>query len=284
MVSCVLSKSSPSYILPVYLSDCYMDHSCDPNTHCPLVYRTASKMCYDCHAIQDIHPGDQITCDYDTFEWEADGHQIPQCGCGATNCRGKVMGFKNLSFSDKVRLMPYCEQEILDQYFQENPNVVLCQSELPSGLALVKDEEHHELCLKTMRSFKEGETIYTNTSTLIPKEHLKTKQFVQRIYIQKVGNLFILLDQNHHFVHREYYVEQLGFDSFQDHSCEPNTRQAYQSANKYTVWATRSIAAGERLTIDYGKLDNEICDEPHIPSAWFDCHCGSAKCRGRIEA
>jgi hypothetical protein len=269
----------------VYGFDCYMDHSCEPNTHCPLVSRSATKMCYDCHAIRDIHPGDQITCDYDAFEWEADGHQIPQCGCGSKQCRGKVMGFKNLSLTDKVRLMPYCEQEILDQFFQENPHVILCDSKLPKGIALVEDDVHHELSLVTTKSFQKGEEVYTNTSTLIPKEHLHTKKFVQQIYIQKIGNdRFVLLDPNHHFIHRECYVEHVGFDSFQDHSCDPNTRQAYQSANKYTVWANRFIAAGERLTIDYGKLDNELCDEPHIPSAWFTCHCGSVNCRGRIEA
>jgi SET domain-containing protein len=42
------------------------------------------------------------------------------------------------------------------------------------------------------------------------------------------------------------------------------------------VLALRDIVAGEELTVDYGTF----CDEGMAP---FDCHCGSATCRGRIK-
>ena len=56
----------------------------------------------------------------------------------------------------------------------------------------------------------------------------------------------------------------------QNHSCEPNTR-----FSGLDLVASRAIAAGEELTLDYGAVLNEA-SEP------FDCHCGSASCRGRI--
>jgi D-alanine-D-alanine ligase len=56
----------------------------------------------------------------------------------------------------------------------------------------------------------------------------------------------------------------------QNHSCEPNT--AFQGLN---VVASRDIATGEELTLDYGAC----YDDRMIP---FDCVCGSAQCRGRI--
>lgn len=57
----------------------------------------------------------------------------------------------------------------------------------------------------------------------------------------------------------------------QNHSCDPNT--AFRGLD---VVALRDIAAGEELTLDYATF----CDERMTP---FDCQCGSATCRGRIE-
>jgi hypothetical protein len=56
----------------------------------------------------------------------------------------------------------------------------------------------------------------------------------------------------------------------QNHSCSPNTQ--YDGLN---VVATRSIAKGEELTLDYGSfLDNHM--QP------FECRCGAANCRKKI--
>jgi D-alanine-D-alanine ligase len=56
----------------------------------------------------------------------------------------------------------------------------------------------------------------------------------------------------------------------QNHSCAANTR--YDGLD---VIATRDIAAGEELTLDYGELSGP-------DAAPFDCRCGGATCRGRI--
>jgi hypothetical protein len=56
----------------------------------------------------------------------------------------------------------------------------------------------------------------------------------------------------------------------QNHSCMPNT--VFRGLD---VIAARPIARGEELTLDYGAAMNER-SEP------FDCHCGTAQCRGHI--
>ena len=57
----------------------------------------------------------------------------------------------------------------------------------------------------------------------------------------------------------------------QNHSCDPNT--SYEGLN---VRALRDITKGEELTLDYATY----CDEGMEP---FECHCGSANCRGWVE-
>jgi uncharacterized protein len=55
-----------------------------------------------------------------------------------------------------------------------------------------------------------------------------------------------------------------------NHSCEPNLGLQ----GRIVFVATRDIAAGEELTIDYAMTD----DEPYE----MTCHCGSKDCRGLI--
>lgn len=58
----------------------------------------------------------------------------------------------------------------------------------------------------------------------------------------------------------------------QNHSCNPNT--AYQGLD---LIATRTIVAGEELTIDFATFRDES------GSIEFDCQCGSLNCRGYVS-
>ena len=58
-----------------------------------------------------------------------------------------------------------------------------------------------------------------------------------------------------------------------NHSCEPNCGMR----NATTIVAMRDIAVGEELTFDYAMSDASDYDE-------FDCNCGTALCRGRVQA
>jgi uncharacterized protein len=56
------------------------------------------------------------------------------------------------------------------------------------------------------------------------------------------------------------------------HSCEPNS---WLDVETRIYFATRDIAAGELLTMDYDETED-------ILFRAFDCCCGSPSCRGRI--
>jgi len=256
-------------IRQVYGFDAYMNHSCDANAYFPLVTRNPGLMSYDAIAIHDIFAGDEITCDYATFDYECNGHEIETCYCGAHNCRGQMLGFRSLGLEEQVSIMHLCEPEILETFFKERPDIVLLRTTVPQGLEVVmrKGDNH----LIATRTFEAGEEIFTNTAILFPPEDCRMKKF-----ILECNGKYTMLDFMNHFIHRDNYVEAVGFDSFMDHSCEPNTKQTYKDSVTYTVVADRDIVPGERITCDYDTLD---C----IASAKFECNCGASKCRGFIE-
>ena len=255
-----------------------MNHSCSPNCYNPNVYRIHDTLCFLGIAERNIYAGDEVTCDYALFDYECDGHGIPQCGCKSENCRGKMMGFKNLSLCEKLRIMHQCEDEIVDQFLRENKNITLFQSNLPKESKLVRRDDE-ETFLVAGRKFEEGEVVYKNQASIIPLGELSTK-----IFTLKLDGHFILIDHLNHFIHRPGYVESLGFDIFQDHSCDANTIQNYHDMTTYTVRSKRLINSGERLTIDYCDLKNKAKNIEHIPSSSFICKCGSSGCRGLIVA
>lgn len=88
------SKSNATNKRQVYGWDSFMNHSCDANSHHPLVYRTATEMCYKAIALMDIDAGMEVTCDYACFDYYCNGHEIEVCACGSSKCRGKMMGFQ----------------------------------------------------------------------------------------------------------------------------------------------------------------------------------------------
>ena len=56
----------------------YMNHSCAPNT--------LSLSAYADVAVRDIHPGEQLTCDYGMLNLTAD----MECRCGTVQCRRRI--------------------------------------------------------------------------------------------------------------------------------------------------------------------------------------------------
>ncbi|MHC5772358.1 SET domain-containing protein-lysine N-methyltransferase [Nostoc sp.] len=65
-----------------------INHSCNPNTG----IRNNEFGAYDFVALMDINEGSEITWDYETTEYVSIA--IPECCCGASNCRIKTLGFK----------------------------------------------------------------------------------------------------------------------------------------------------------------------------------------------
>jgi hypothetical protein len=63
-----------------------LEHTRD-DTKC--VYTTVTTV-----ATKDIRPGEELTCNYATFEYET-SESCP-CDCGAANCLGRIVGFGDL--------------------------------------------------------------------------------------------------------------------------------------------------------------------------------------------
>ena len=71
----------------------FMNHSCHPNT----VIRER-----EVFACRDIQPGDAVTFDYNTTEWEM--AEPFRCRCGSASCLKEIRGFKHLTAAQRDRL------------------------------------------------------------------------------------------------------------------------------------------------------------------------------------
>jgi hypothetical protein len=76
-----------------------VNHSCEPN--CGVQIRPASRE-IEVRALRPIAAGEEISFDYNTFEYELD-HGGSQCTCGAATCRGRVPGFKHVAAEVRAR-------------------------------------------------------------------------------------------------------------------------------------------------------------------------------------
>ena len=72
-------ESYPQY------NDYRANHSCDPN--CKIHFGNQITM----RSIKPIEAGDEITWDYETTEYDMSNYSFT-CNCGATNCRGLIIG------------------------------------------------------------------------------------------------------------------------------------------------------------------------------------------------
>lgn len=77
--------------------DDYLNHACAPNLRLD-----AERLCFV--AIRPIEPGEQLTFNYLTSEW--DMAEAFHCSCGAAGCFGKIRGFRWLSPAQQEALAP----------------------------------------------------------------------------------------------------------------------------------------------------------------------------------
>lgn len=76
----------------------FVNHSCEPN--CAIDF---DRLCLV--ALRPISPGEEITFNYLTTEWEL---AAPfECRCGATQCMGTLRGFKQLAPAERRALEPH---------------------------------------------------------------------------------------------------------------------------------------------------------------------------------
>jgi cyanophycin synthetase len=70
----------------------FLNHSCEPN--CGLLIRRGVEE-IELHALRRLEPDEELTLDYDTFEWEILFMDEP-CLCDTPSCRGSIRGYKHL--------------------------------------------------------------------------------------------------------------------------------------------------------------------------------------------
>jgi cyanophycin synthetase len=78
-------------------------HSCEPN--CGVLVRANDRE-IEVRALRPIAAGEEVTFDYNTFEYEID-HGGGACQCGAAKCRGRVPGYKHVAAEVRARYGEY---------------------------------------------------------------------------------------------------------------------------------------------------------------------------------
>ena len=113
--------------------NCFMNHSCDPNTGgFDYVYpsETEEKFSFTAVALKSIAPGDELTCDYNTFEWDIPSkQQIEKCLCGSDVCLSKdnlpIKGMKYLPLRLQKQKFSLAIPPIQEQLKEQNPSAFL---------------------------------------------------------------------------------------------------------------------------------------------------------------
>ena len=94
------------YLGPLYGTDYYFNHSCEPNTGVIIKGVRAFLV-----AIRNIKIGEEMTWDYSTTmdedKWELD------CKCVSDDCRGRIRDFKHLSQETKIK---YARLGVVPEY------------------------------------------------------------------------------------------------------------------------------------------------------------------------
>lgn len=258
----------------LYLFDSFMNHCCAPTAVSRSRDNIGTSGVYDMVALVDIHSGDEITCDYNAFEYDAHGKVIENCYCGSLDCIGRVAGYRFLQIEEQKKRLSYVDDVVLKAMSVDPHNKFYY---IPD-LHIPTDRVSVELCpgelgsykIVASRDFTRGEIIYSNESLLFPEDC--------SIVIEVNGGR-MWLDNLVHTVNkgsgtREFYY----FDSFQNHACDPNSEMIYHSDSVYDTIALRDIKRGEEITSDYESFDSGI------DGTSFMCKCGSSNCRGLIRA
>lgn len=82
----------------------YLEHACQPTA----AFRGRSLV-----ALRDLEPGDELTFDYETTEWELASPFV--CDCGSMGCTGReIRGFRHLSSEERMRRLPQLRDELRD--------------------------------------------------------------------------------------------------------------------------------------------------------------------------
>ena len=238
-------------------------------------------------AVRDIAPGEQITCDYDLFELDSRDKGIERCQCGTDNCRGRSVGFMHLPWSVQLNMLPMLYEDTLQSWLKINPRIFFRTVYAPAGCAIKQsliqtDDGQSEECLQivAMRRFLPGEMLFSyetelfdsrNFDMLLLRTTVLNAEDVASAICESVpitpvtgevigdqGRIFWrapkiivkVLDPLRHSVNRGDGIREFyGFDTFGDHSCDPNVSFNYVNGR-----SNRQTESRARRTIEPGEV------------------------------
>jgi hypothetical protein len=171
--------------------------------------------------------------------------------------------FKNIPLTKQIDLLPYVDKEVIDLWLHDNPKIILIHdNKLPETLKIKNENGYYSL--QSLKKFNKDDIICKNEILYI--EH-------DSIIIMNVNNKYILMENIMHSVNninnRFFYY----FDSFGEHSCDPNHELINTSDTEYNLVALKNIDIGDILTSDYTLYDHNN-DAPK-----FECNCKSTNCK-----
>ena len=287
-----------------------MNHSCDPNV---VDYPPCSES-GEGYAACDIKKGEELTCDY-TFQYYDEGPLFEVCKCGASNCRGSMMGFKALTDAQKKELFPYAaksvqamhradtgeglpvikQQVVFPPRNTDGDNVLRLVCPGPSSaladVVLKPDESGDGMPrLLATKDFEFGQRVFEFWCQPWP-------QSPQTIDIVAASPIIGLGDQPEGTVirinapscaprHRNGEFKFSAWELLTTHSCDPNLVYNDEDSDEEEDWrssyAAKNIKAGDPLTVDFNTM---LWDRTEFKSEDDDmsCHCGAAACTGTVK-
>jgi len=161
----------------LFIFDGHMNHACDPTVYSnPLRPEVPGQeeggiLVYDTKALKDLRGGEEITCDYNVFEYDCKEKGIPKCFCGAPACIGAVRGFRFLTKPQRVARLPFVDDAVLEEMNEDeagdtqwvpmtkaladNPNVAATQEPPGPGMCTTK------IRMTARVNIEEGQTIFS---------------------------------------------------------------------------------------------------------------------------
>lgn len=207
------------------------------------------------------------------FEYDCShGKVIDPCLCGSTDCIGRVAGYRYLSIEEKQKRVHFVEVEVLEALAADSTNRFLYIPDLrcPTDRVAIEPVGEESYKLVASRDFKGGEVVYSNEALLYSTDcAIVVEVCGKRKWIDNVVYTVNLGEGKRAF----YY-----FDSFQNHSCDPNTTMIYHSETAYSTIASQDISEGDEITSDYESFD------AGLDGTSFNCQCDAKKCRGIVKA
>lgn len=173
-----------------------------------------------------------------------------------------------LPLKEQVALLPSVDNACFEKFLTDHPEIIyIGELHVPIDVEVILGK-HLDSKIVSKKAYKPGDVLY-DMNTLLFRE--------DQMILAHCKDTFVLFENVVHTVRRENDMREFYyFESFMNHSCDPNTITFYTSTHHYETRALKPIAPGDELTCDYGVFDTDADGEG------YKCLCGSANCRGWV--